>query len=69
MHAKDILIGALETILARDNLEIPQKHVVNPPKDTRFGDLSTNVAMLLAKQTGKNPRALAKELAEALVRE
>lgn len=69
MHAKDILVGALETILARDNLRIPQKHVVNPPKDARFGDLSTNIAMLLAKETGKNPRALAQELAEALVRE
>lgn len=69
MRAKDILVEALEKILARDGLQIPQKHVVNPPKEARFGDLSSNIAMLLAKKTGKNPLELARNLAEALVRE
>lgn len=69
MLAKDALTGALEKILARDGLQIPAKHVINPPKDARFGDLSTNVAMLLAKQCGKNPRDLAQEIAAALVAE
>jgi arginyl-tRNA synthetase len=32
------------------------------PKFEAHGDLSTNVAMLLAKSTGKNPRAIAGEL-------
>ncbi len=32
---------------------------VEPPRDVSHGDLATNVAMVLAKQVGKNPRELA----------
>jgi len=32
---------------------------VEPPRDTSHGDLATNVAMVLAKKAGTNPRALA----------
>ena len=32
---------------------------VEPPRDTSHGDLATNVAMVLAKPAGTNPRALA----------
>ncbi|UCI16947.1 arginine--tRNA ligase [Mesorhizobium sp. B2-1-8] len=39
---------------------------VEPPRDTSHGDLATNAAMVLAKPTGQNPRALAEKLAEAL---
>ncbi len=40
---------------------------LNVDKDRSFGDLSCNVAMVLAKQLGKNPRALALELQQALL--
>ena len=36
--------------------------VVEPPRDAANGDLAVNAAMVLAKQMGKNPRALAIEL-------
>ncbi|MDK9697486.1 MAG: arginine--tRNA ligase [Siculibacillus sp.] len=36
--------------------------VVEPPRDAANGDLAVNAAMVLAKQTGKPPRALAIEL-------
>jgi arginyl-tRNA synthetase len=36
--------------------------VVEPPRDAANGDLAVNAAMVLAKQVGKNPRALAIEL-------
>jgi len=39
---------------------------VEPPRDARHGDLATNAAMVLAKPTGQNPRALAERLAQAL---
>lgn len=40
---------------------------LNVDKDRSFGDLSCNAAMVLAKQLGKNPRALAGELQQALM--
>ncbi|MER8369372.1 arginine--tRNA ligase [Mesorhizobium sp. M1378] len=39
---------------------------VEPPRDASHGDLATNAAMVLAKPTGQNPRALAERLAEVL---
>ncbi|MBZ9698886.1 arginine--tRNA ligase [Mesorhizobium sp. CO1-1-9] len=39
---------------------------VEPPRDASHGDLATNAAMVLAKPTGQNPRALAERLADAL---
>ncbi|MEP9371657.1 arginine--tRNA ligase [Mesorhizobium sp. KR1-2] len=39
---------------------------VEPPRDASHGDLATNAAMVLAKPTGQNPRALAERLAEEL---
>lgn len=33
--------------------------VVEPTKDPAHGDLATNAAMVLAKEAGTNPRALA----------
>ncbi|MEO3385580.1 arginine--tRNA ligase [Mesorhizobium sp. CAU 1741] len=39
---------------------------VEPPRDPTHGDLATNAAMVLAKNVGENPRALAERLAEAL---
>jgi arginyl-tRNA synthetase len=39
---------------------------VEPPRDASHGDLATNAAMVLAKPTGQNPRALAERLVEVL---
>ncbi len=40
--------------------------VVEPTKDPAHGDLATNAAMVLAKDAGTNPRALATLLVEEL---
>ena len=45
--------GALPAELDRNNV------TVEPPRDPAHGDLATNVAMVLAKGAGTNPRALA----------
>jgi arginyl-tRNA synthetase len=42
---------------------------VEPPRDPSHGDLSTNAAMVLAKQAATNPRALAEKIIAHLTRE
>lgn len=39
---------------------------VEPPRDASHGDLATNAAMVIAKQVGQNPRALAEKIVTAL---
>jgi arginyl-tRNA synthetase len=43
--------------------------VVEPPRDAAHGDLATNVAMVLAKATGKPPRAIAEIVKKGLEQE
>ncbi|PIR31882.1 MAG: arginine--tRNA ligase [Alphaproteobacteria bacterium CG11_big_fil_rev_8_21_14_0_20_44_7] len=38
-----------------------EKVTLEPPRDASHGDLSTNAAMILAKDAGKNPRELAED--------
>ncbi|SDR40509.1 arginyl-tRNA synthetase [Rhizobiales bacterium GAS113] len=41
--------------------------VCEPPRDAKHGDISTNAAMVLAKEAKTNPRALAEAIAPRLV--
>jgi arginyl-tRNA synthetase len=66
MRAKIHLENALRKVLADRGWEWPDKGVIEPPKDRQFGDMSVNVAMMLAKQAGKPPRAIAEEIASAM---
>lgn len=43
-------------------LDIPEAIHLEHPADLSHGDFATNVAMVLAKKAGKNPRALADEI-------
>ena len=43
--------------------------VVEPTKDPAHGDLATNAAMVLAKEAGTNPRALAAQLVEEFAKD
>ena len=56
---------AVGDVLKELNSE-PVDFVVEHPADVSHGDYSCNVAMVLAKQLGKNPRELATELLEKL---
>jgi len=40
--------------------------VVEPPKDPSHGDMATNAAMVLARESGKKPRDLAEQIAARL---
>ncbi|MER9420334.1 arginine--tRNA ligase [Mesorhizobium sp. M0306] len=63
------IIKAVEALDLKDKDGVSpdlSRIAVEPPRDPSHGDLATNAAMVLAKPTGQNPRALAERLAEAL---
>jgi arginyl-tRNA synthetase len=45
--------------------DLPPAGNVTPATDPRFGDYQTNAALILAKQLGENPRALAQRILDA----
>jgi arginyl-tRNA synthetase len=61
---KDLVNQAL-TDLKLDMVDFSVTH----PREENHGDYSVNVAMILAKQVGKNPRELAQQIAEELNKE
>lgn len=46
--------------------ELPNTGDITQASDARFGDYQTNAALVLAKQRGENPRALAQKIIERL---
>jgi len=46
--------------------DLPQLGEVTPATDSRFGDYQTNAPLVLAKQRGENPRALAEKIVAQL---
>jgi arginyl-tRNA synthetase len=46
---------------------LPHAGAITAATDARFGDYQTNAALVLAKQLGQNPRALAKKIVDHLV--
>jgi arginyl-tRNA synthetase len=51
----------------KDGAELDLSRIaVEPPRDASHGDLATNAAMVLAKPTGQNPRALAERIVAVL---
>jgi arginyl-tRNA synthetase len=63
-------VHAANAALVQDNVlpaAIDQSRVVvEPPRDASHGDMSTNAAMVLAKDAGKKPRELAEAIAAKL---
>lgn len=68
MLAKQVLADTLSDVLAEMKLPVPEKLVIEEPKDSAYGDLSTNVAMLLAKKASRPPKELAGEISRNLTR-
>jgi len=46
--------------------EIRDRITVGPPRDAAHGDMTTNVAMVIASHARSNPRQIAQQIAEAL---
>lgn len=54
-------------IEALDKLNFSVESIdLSSPKNPKFGDLSTNVALILAKNVGKNPIEIAKDIEQAI---
>ena len=68
-HVREILIEVLQGLSAQSILPIDTDFsniTVEPPKDSRHGDMSTNAAMVLSKSVEVKPRELAQIISEAL---
>ena len=61
----DRVSAALKSLYPEVTGEVLARLVVEPPRDTTHGDLSSNAAMVAAKPLGKNPREIATALAGA----
>lgn len=66
MRMKRYLNEKLSSALAKLNYANVSKLTFEKPRVEAHGDLTTNIAMLLAKALGKNPRAIAQELVSTL---
>lgn len=60
MKWKEIIREAIERVVGE------MEFVVEHPNDENMGDYATNVALILAKRDGKNPRDLAQEISFSL---
>ncbi|MDR3362423.1 MAG: arginine--tRNA ligase [Desulfovibrio sp.] len=67
MRAINTLRTIFVAILKDSGFDWPEKTVIEPPRDPKFGDLSINAAMLLAKTARANPRELALKFAGQLL--
>ena len=69
MHVREIVIEVLKELSAQSVLPTDTDFsniTVEPPKDSRHGDMSTNAAMVLSKSVEVKPRELAQIISEAL---
>jgi len=63
MHATTLLRRLLADFTDSRGWSWPDKTTIEPPRDEAFGDLATNLAMVLAGQARTNPRELAADVA------
>jgi arginyl-tRNA synthetase len=63
-----LLRDALTAVVGAGELrvEVPERIQLEEPSEVAFGDLASNVAMTLARQAGKPPRAIAQSILDHL---
>ncbi|MDL2280075.1 arginine--tRNA ligase [Desulfovibrio sp. OttesenSCG-928-G11] len=66
MRASELLFSLLKQCMSDLGLDWPEKAVIEPPREKKFGDLAANCALAAARTAGRPPRALAEELAQRL---
>lgn len=67
MRAIEHFRQRLTDALAAMDIAWPEKTTIEPPREKKFGDLATNVAMVACKAAGTSPRELAERLRQALL--
>lgn len=60
--------SVLRSVTQELGVPYPERTLIETPKNSQFGDLTTNIAMLLAKECKKNPRAIAEEIVPHLAK-
>ena len=68
-HVREILVDILHDLSTQGILPADtdfSQITVEPPKDSRHGDMATNAAMVLSKSVETKPRELAKIISESL---
>ena len=63
---KELVLTAIRAALERLGFESDVRVVIERPRQEQHGDLTTNVAMVLAKTLRRNPRELAAQIVDAL---
>ncbi len=63
---KDLLISGIQTALRDIGVDGSREIHIEKPADEKFGDASTNIAMVLAKELKKNPRQIAADIVAKL---
>ena len=66
MRAYNHLQNLLRSFVEQKGFSWPEKAVVEPPKDKRFGDMATNLALVLSGQARKKPKGLAQEIVDEI---
>ena len=65
MH--EFFLPVIQSALRRAGIETDKQIIIEQPADKKFGDFSSNIALLTAKECKRNPRELAREIIEHLV--
>ena len=66
MNITDIIKSAIESALVSLNISHDKEITIEHPRELSHGDFATNIAMVLAKVEGKNPRELAEAISEKI---
>ncbi|TVM34558.1 arginine--tRNA ligase [Oceanidesulfovibrio marinus] len=66
MRALTLFTQLLSDHVRQAGLQWPDKASLEPPKDKKFGDLASNLAMVLAGQAKAKPRDIAQRMADDL---
>jgi arginyl-tRNA synthetase len=67
MKAKNYIFEKLTALMAARGLAFPAKTTIEAPKSEQHGDMATNIAMVMPKEKGQNPLALAEEIKAELL--
>jgi arginyl-tRNA synthetase len=67
MKAKNYIAEKLTLLMAAKGQALPAKTTIEAPKSQQHGDMATNIAMVMPKEKGQNPRLLAEEIKAELL--
>jgi len=67
MKAKNYISEKLTALMAAKGQALPAKTTIEAPKSEQHGDMATNIAMVMPKEKGQNPRAVAEALKTELL--